>query len=107
MEQFLPAVRWGTSACPAGTLRSVQRSEPPVASKRGGRDRLRGGTEAKTGLRTMEAGRKTAQAVLRTGHLIKHYGAVAALEDLDLEVTAGEVLDCLGPNGAGKPNTGL
>ncbi|HUY49050.1 MAG TPA: hypothetical protein VMV92_25575 [Streptosporangiaceae bacterium] len=55
----------------------------------------------------MEAGRKTAQAVLRTGHLIKHYGAVAALEDLDLEVTAGEVLDCLGPNGAGKPNTGL
>jgi ABC-2 type transport system ATP-binding protein len=42
----------------------------------------------------------------RTEQLTKHYGTVAALEDLSLEVNAGEVLGYLGPNGAGKPNIG-
>lgn len=46
--------------------------------------------------------RKTAQVALRTEHLTKHYGAVVGLEDLSLEVNAGEVLGYLGPNGAGK-----
>ncbi|MBM3274406.1 MAG: ABC transporter ATP-binding protein [Candidatus Sericytochromatia bacterium] len=34
--------------------------------------------------------------------LSRQYGAVTAVEDLDLEVRAGEVLGFLGPNGAGK-----
>ncbi|HUY48274.1 MAG TPA: hypothetical protein VMV92_21515 [Streptosporangiaceae bacterium] len=54
----------------------------------------------------METSRKTARVVLRTEHLTKHYGAVVGLEDLNLEMNAGEVLGCLGPNGAGKPNIG-
>ena len=55
----------------------------------------------------MENSGKATQAVLRTEHLTKHYGSVAALEDLNLQVRAGEVLGYLGPNGAGKPNIGL
>ena len=39
---------------------------------------------------------------IRTEGLTKHYGEVEALNDLDLEVHAGEVFGFLGPNGAGK-----
>jgi ABC-2 type transport system ATP-binding protein len=42
---------------------------------------------------------------LRTEGLTKHYGAVAALVDLDLEVAHGEVYGFLGPNGSGKTTT--
>ena len=34
--------------------------------------------------------------------LVKSYGAVRALVDVDLEVATGSVLGLLGPNGAGK-----
>jgi ABC-2 type transport system ATP-binding protein len=37
--------------------------------------------------------------------LTKHYGAVRALSDLDLEVRSGEIFGFLGPNGAGKSTT--
>src|SRR6478735_8339618 len=37
--------------------------------------------------------------------LIKHYGDVAAVAGLDLEVRAGECFGMLGPNGAGKTTT--
>lgn len=43
--------------------------------------------------------------VIRTRRLTKRYGEVTALEDLDLQVAAGEVLGYLGPNGAGKSTT--
>lgn len=43
--------------------------------------------------------------VLRTEKLTKHYGSVAALEALNLEVKKGEILGYLGPNGAGKTTT--
>jgi len=38
-------------------------------------------------------------------NLTKHFGAVAAAEAIDLEVTAGEVFGFIGPNGAGKTTT--
>ncbi len=46
-----------------------------------------------------------APTALRTEGLTKRYGELTALETLDLEVAAGEVLGYLGPNGAGKTTT--
>jgi ABC-2 type transport system ATP-binding protein len=41
-------------------------------------------------------------AVISTRGLTKHYGSVAALSDLTLDVRQGEIFGFLGPNGAGK-----
>src|SRR6266542_1975733 len=38
-------------------------------------------------------------------HLTKHYGRVAAVDDISFEVPKGEILGFLGPNGAGKTTT--
>jgi ABC-2 type transport system ATP-binding protein len=38
-------------------------------------------------------------------HLSKHYGRVAAVDDISFEVPKGEILGFLGPNGAGKTTT--
>ncbi len=40
--------------------------------------------------------------MIRLEHLYKSYGSVAAVQDLCLEVPAGELFCFLGPNGAGK-----
>ncbi|MDP9265712.1 MAG: ABC transporter ATP-binding protein [Chloroflexota bacterium] len=42
---------------------------------------------------------------IRTERLSKTFGGVRAVEDLDLEVSDGEVFGFLGPNGAGKTTT--
>ena len=46
-----------------------------------------------------------AEAAVVCRGLTKHYGAVHALEALDLEVPTGSVFGFLGPNGAGKTTT--
>jgi ABC-2 type transport system ATP-binding protein len=38
-------------------------------------------------------------------HLTKHYGKLAAVDDLNIEVPAGQIFGFLGPNGAGKTTT--
>ena len=43
--------------------------------------------------------------VISTRALTKHYGSVAALTDLSLDVIQGEIYGFLGPNGAGKSTT--
>jgi polyether ionophore transport system ATP-binding protein len=45
------------------------------------------------------------ETAIRTEHLSKAYGSTEALVDLNLEVSAGEILGYLGPNGAGKTTT--
>ena len=47
----------------------------------------------------------TLDLVLATRLLTKRYGSLTAVEDLDLEVGAGELFGFLGPNGAGKTTT--
>jgi branched-chain amino acid transport system ATP-binding protein len=41
-------------------------------------------------------------SLLRTEGLTRHFGGVAAVEDLSLEVGEGEILGLIGPNGSGK-----
>jgi len=43
--------------------------------------------------------------VVRVESLAKHYGRKAAVQDVSLEVSTGEVVGLLGPNGAGKTTT--
>ncbi len=43
--------------------------------------------------------------MIRTVGLTKRYGSVSAVEDLSLEVNAGEIYGFLGPNGSGKTTT--
>lgn len=45
------------------------------------------------------------QPMLEVASLTKHYGKVAALEDLNLTVGAGQIYGFLGRNGAGKSTT--
>ncbi|MBS2966532.1 ABC transporter ATP-binding protein [Actinocrinis puniceicyclus] len=45
------------------------------------------------------------ETVVRTEALTKRYGGTLALDRLDVELSAGQVLGFLGPNGAGKTTT--
>jgi len=43
--------------------------------------------------------------LLRIAHLTKRYGGATVVDDLSLEIMAGECLGVIGPNGAGKTTT--
>src|SRR5512142_2996013 len=43
--------------------------------------------------------------VIRAEQLTKRYGANVAVDHIDLEVCAGEIVGILGPNGSGKTTT--
>jgi ABC-2 type transport system ATP-binding protein len=45
------------------------------------------------------------EAAIQAESLSKHFGEFAAVEDVSLEVGAGEIFGFLGPNGAGKTTT--
>src|SRR5919199_1557994 len=46
-----------------------------------------------------------AAPMIRVQHLKKHFGDVAAVDDVSFEVRRGEIFAFLGPNGAGKTTT--
>jgi D-xylose transport system permease protein len=50
----------------------------------------------------VEAEPKTAEPILKLKGLSKHFGAVQAIADIDLDVPAGQVTALVGDNGAGK-----
>ena len=45
------------------------------------------------------------QAVIQVANLRKAYGPVVAVDDVSLEIRAGEIFGMVGPNGAGKTTT--
>jgi ABC-2 type transport system ATP-binding protein len=47
----------------------------------------------------------TPESVIFARGLTKHFGDITAVENLDLDIPAGEVFGLLGPNGAGKTTT--
>ena len=49
--------------------------------------------------------RSVSDVVLRTRGLVKRFGSLTAVDQLDIEVNRGEVVGLLGPNGAGKSTT--
>ncbi len=62
-----------------------------------------GPTEGPSGAATTDEQRTISdQVILRVEGVSKHFGAVVALEGVDLELHRGEVLGLVGDNGAGK-----
>ena len=53
-------------------------------------------------LRTSPARRPREDVLIAADHVTRRYGAFTAVDDVTLQVRAGEVLGLLGPNGAGK-----
>jgi len=58
-----------------------------------------------TKLQSCSIGVGDSDIILRTVGLSKHFGKLAAVNDLNLELRRGEVFGFLGPNGAGKSTT--
>ena len=54
---------------------------------------------------TVPSGHAAAEPAIEVRGLQKHYGPVAAVRGIDLDVRRGEVFAFLGPNGAGKTTT--
>ncbi len=45
------------------------------------------------------------EVMIRAEHLSKHYGPLAAVNDVSFQISRGQVVAFLGPNGAGKSTT--
>ena len=61
-------------------------------------------TEVGFAMATSLQGTNTA-VVLEAKGLVKRYGALPAVQNVSVQLNAGQVLGCVGPNGAGKSTT--
>ena len=78
----------------------------PVSLAKRGRERLqRAGRHTIGKVDEPEAGPIADAPVIALEGLTKNFGAVTAVEDLELEVSRGEILGILGPSGCGKTTT--
>ena len=55
--------------------------------------------------RSVEMGSPSGDYAIRTAGLVKRYGDLLAVDDLNLAIRPGEIFGFLGPNGAGKTTT--
>ncbi|MGH8458789.1 MAG: ATP-binding cassette domain-containing protein, partial [Nevskiales bacterium] len=53
----------------------------------------------------METPSSARQVLISASGLSRRYGATLAVQDINLELRAGDILGLLGPNGAGKTTT--
>src|SRR5436853_2634045 len=49
-----------------------------------------------------QVGERTDETLLELSNVSKHFGGLAAVQDVDLEVWPREIISVIGPNGAGK-----
>ena len=69
-----------------------------------GRPARRGATHRAAGA-PMSGDRAAADAVIRGEQLTKHFGGLAAVQEVDFAVPRGSIYGLIGPNGAGKTTT--
>jgi ABC-2 type transport system ATP-binding protein len=87
--------------------KASQKAERIMASKRA-EETFKDGVVSETVSRcamTTSLQRTNAAAVLEAKGLVKRYGALPAVQNVSVQLNAGEVLGCVGPNGAGKSTT--
>src|SRR5260370_26196079 len=88
-------------AAPDGLWRRVARLREGVLGPVRGTRRVRAAAAVPSPRRLPARGTK----VLEVAALRKNFGGLAAVQDLDFSVHAGEIVGLIGPNGAGKSTT--